>query len=349
MTRQREFGLDLTRAVAAALVLTVHFFMHSGFYDYPLQGVEMALASMVRMACMTCVPMFMMLTGWLCVDRRWSPGYYRKLLPILLTYVLAGCLCMLFNVAGRGVEIIPLGAFRRLLDYTAVPYGWYVEMYIGLFLLSPFLNAAWRGMGDRERRALVITMLLLTAVPTLVNAKWQILPDWWVQLYPLTYYFLGAWLREHPIRARGWALLLGWLGLAAAAGGAAFAARHGEFFIYSEWNNWGSLLVAGEAVCLFSLLVRCGDTGVPEPVRWCVGKLSQLSLPIYLLSYITDELFYPYLTAAIPDMPGRIPWLPLMVLAGLICAGVMAQAVDWAVKALMRIVPKMEKKYGGQE
>lgn len=344
MTKQREFGLDLARAAAAILVLSVHFFLNSGFYYTPLQGVGMALATMVRMACMTCVPLFMMLTGWLCIDRRWSLRYLLKLLPILLTYVLAGCACMVFNEVWYGMEITPLGAVRRLLEFSAAPYGWYIEMYIGLFLLAPFLNAAWRGLGGScGRLVLVITLLVVTAVPAVLNFRYKIVPSWWSNIYPLTYYFLGAWLREHPMRGKAWMLLLGWLGLSALTGGLICLRQQGQIFTGSDWNYYQSLLVVGETVCLFSLLVRCKGTGTPAPVRWCVGKLAQLSLPLYLLSYITDQLIYPRLMAAIPDMLGRFPWMPVVVLAGLLGAGVMAQAVDWAVKALMRLLPKMRE------
>ena len=168
----------------------------------------MALAVVGRMAHMTCVPLFMMLTGWLCIDRRWSPGYYRKLLPTLLVYGLAGCLRMLFSAVWMGIGITPLSAVHRLLDFNAAPYGWYIEMYIGLFLPSPFLNAAWKGLtGGRRALAGVLT--------------------------------------------------------------------------YREWNDYQSLLVVGETVCLFSLLARCRGTGIPASVRWCVGKRSQLPLSSY--------------------------------------------------------------------
>ena len=340
MTKQREFGLDLTRAAAVTLVLSVHFFQNSGYAETPLLGGAMALSTIVRMACLPCVPLFMMLTGWLCIGRRWSPGYYRKLLPILLTYVLAGAACMLFRIFWLGEEYSPRLFFLMMLEYSAAPYAWYIEMYIGLFLLSPFLNAAWRGLGDRERRALVITLAAVTFVPALLNFRYKLVPGWWANIYPLTYYFLGAWLREHPVRAKGWTLILGWLGLAALTGGVIFLRYKGQVFVSSNWNYYQSPLVAGETVCLFSLLVRRRGTGVPAPLRWCVGKLSQLSLPLYLLSYITDRLLYPHLTAAVPDMLGRLPWMPVMVLAGLAGAGVLAQAADWAVGALMRLAPK---------
>ena len=344
MAKQREFGLDLTRAAAATLVLSVHFFLNNGFYELPLQGVGMTLAAMVRMACMTCVPLFIMLTGWLCIDRRWSLGYFLKLLPILLTYVLAGCACMAFDAVWNGIGITPLDAVRRLLNFSAAPYAWYLEVYLVLFLLAPFLNAVWRRLdGGRGRLVLVIALLVVTAMPALLNFRRQLVPDRLGSLYLLTYYFLGAWLREHPVRGKAWMLILGWLGMSVLAGGLLCMRRQGELFLTDHWNYYQSPLVVGASVCLFSLLARCKGTGVPAPARRCIGKLSQLSLPLYLFSYITDRLLYPHLKAAVPDMLGRLSLMPVAVLAGLLGSGVMAQLADWVVKALMRLVPKRKE------
>ena len=94
---QRVFGLDMVRAAAGVLTLSVHFFLNNGFYDTPASGKSMLLACMVRMLCMSCVPLFMLLTGYTCVNREWSKGYYRKLLPVLLTYVLSGAACVAFR------------------------------------------------------------------------------------------------------------------------------------------------------------------------------------------------------------------------------------------------------------
>ena len=343
MAKEREFGLDAARAAAVTLVLTVHVFQNIGFYNINLQGPGMALAAMGRMACMTCVPLFLLLTGYLCVKRTWSPGYYRKLIPILLTYVLAGIACMAYQVIWLGTEIGPLGAAARLLGFYAAPYAWYVEMYVGLFLISPFLNAAWRGLGDREKLALVVTALAVIFLPPLTNIPGQILPDWWTDLYPLGYYILGAWLREHPIRANGWLLLAGWLGIGALSGALVFLFQHGQPLTYAPWNYYQSLLVAGESVCLFSLLVRCGGERL---VKWCVRRLAKLALPIYLLSYITDQLIYPRLIALAPTMTARFLLAPLAVIAGLAGAGVMAQFVDWIVTALTGLIPKPKQTAG---
>lgn len=104
---KRSFGLDLVRAAAGVLVLSVHFFLNNGFYQTPAAGGTMLLACMARMLCMTCVPLFLVLTGYTCIHREWSKAYYRKLLPVLLTYLGASGICLVFRVAVLKEAISP--------------------------------------------------------------------------------------------------------------------------------------------------------------------------------------------------------------------------------------------------
>lgn len=347
-TKRRAFGLDLVRAAAGVLVLSVHFFLNNGFYAEPVAGKSMLLACMVRMLCMTCVPLFLLLTGYLCVNRRWEKGYYRKLLPILLTYLLAGAACMVFRICWQGAEFSIRGIVGQFTAYCAAPYGWYIEMYIGLFLLSPFLNAAWHSLDERGKRALVLTLVGLTALPTLTNQLGSILPDWWTEIYPLTFYAVGAWLREHPIKMKGWRLLLCWLGMAALIGVKGYFTAGGGVYVWLPEDNWKSYVLLAQAVCLFSCLVRCTGERVPAPVRWCVGRVAELSLGMYLVSYISDQLVYPVLSQAVPSPHLRIWWMPVTVLCTVLCALVLAQLIDWAVKALMRILPAKTQNTAGR-
>lgn len=344
MDRQRDYGLDLTRAVAAVLVLAVHFFMNSGFYDVPLQGVGMALSTVVRMACMVCVPLFIMLTGYLCSQKTWKKGYYWGLLPVLLTYLLAAIVCMAFRVGLQGEHYRPVTFVLMFFEFSAAPYGWYVEMYIGLFLLTPFLNAAWNALPEKGRKALVLVLLVMTVLPTLTNARGPILPDWWTGIYPLTYYCLGAWLREHPLKLKKRWLLLGWLGLAAVAALGQFAMQRllmpDEPFRVIAVTYWAGVFTVGESVCLFSLLRGFDGSSAPKALRWCVSRVAALSLPIYLMSYIADQLVYPILNTAVPAVAARLPFILLTVLCSLVLSAVMAQLIDWAVKALLKLVPR---------
>lgn len=344
MSKQRTYGIDLARAVAICFVLAVHSFLYNGFYEHPLQGISMAGGTILRMAFISAVPLFLLLTGFLCINRRWSKGYYRKLLPVLLVYLLACAVCLLVQRFWVGETISVLGAFRRILDFSAAPYGWYVEMYIGLFLIMPFLNAGWHALDDGKRKVLVITLTAMTALPTLINLVYQIIPDWWTGMYPLTYYFLGAWLREHPIQAKRRWLFLGWIGIAAVVGLVYYVLhqviRPGQVFYSWDYNYRASLLTLVQTVGLFSCLRQFDGSRTPTPVKWCVNRVAKITLPIHLISYVTDVLIYPVLCRLVPTVALRICLLPVVVLLHLTISGIMAQVIDWASNCIMKLVPE---------
>lgn len=345
---QRNFGLELVRAAAGVLTLSVHFFLNNGFYETPAEGKTMLAACIVRMLCMSCVPLFLLLTGYTCINRRWSKGYYRKLLPVLFIYVMSGAACLAFRWFWLGERWGLKGLVRQFTVYAAAPYAWYIEMYIGLFLLSPFLNAAWHALEERGKRALTLTLVGLTALPGVVNQIGALLPTWWVGIYPLTYYVLGAWLREHPLRLRGWQLLACWLGLGAVMGVKGYFTAAGGTYLWMPEDQWGSFALTLQTVCLFSCLQRAKGEGAPTPVRWCVARVAKLSLPMYLVSYIVDQTVYPVLNQAVVQAQRRLFWMPLIVPVVVVCSLVLAQLVDWAAQALMRLIPTKAQDTGSE-
>ena len=339
VNRQRDFGLDLVRAAAGTLTLSVHFFLNNGFYETPAAGKTMLAACVVRMLCMTCVPLFLLLTGYTCINRKWSRGYYRKILPVLFTYLLSGAVCMAFRASVRGTGFTLTEVVKEFATDSAAPYGWYIEMYIGLFLISPFLNAAWHALEEGGKKALVFTLVFLTALPGFVNQFGTLLPTWWVGIYPLTYYALGAWLREHPLRWKGWQLLVCWFAVAAAAGVKGYFTAAGGVYAFIAADHWGSFALTLQSVCLFSCLRKGTGEKLPAPVRWCVGRVAKLALPMYLVSFVADYILYPVLNTAVPQAQRRLFCMPVAVPVVVLCSLVLAQLVDWAAEALMRIVP----------
>ena len=213
---QRDIGLDLTRILAFLAVPSVHFFLNSTYYDTAIVGPRMALMTVMRTAFMVCVPLYMLLSGYLSagkhipLTRSGLLGYYKKLLPIFLTYALSTGVILLYRVLWLGEEQTIRSAVKNLLSFQQ--YSWYMNMYFGLLLLTPFLNALWQSLATpTARRALLAVLLVLTVLPGMVNIydlhsaetllhPWlstsydQLVPDWWQRLYPITYYFLGGYL-----------------------------------------------------------------------------------------------------------------------------------------------------------
>ena len=171
-------------------------------------------------------------------------------------------------------------------------------MYVGLFLLAPFLNILYHALPDkRAKQGLLLVMVLLTGVPGLLDGMgWKnlFMPAWWTGMYPLTYYFLGVYIREHQPKLKkslGVGLILGMIALEAAI--TMWAAGGGKFVaVFGYYDSAAVMLLA---VVLF---VVCYDLEIKSPrLNRACERLSRFSLDIYLCSYITDTFFYPRLSA----------------------------------------------------
>lgn len=341
----KDLNLDLMRALAAFLVLSVHFFLNNGFYAQEVLGRRMLLMTMMRMGFMTCVPLFLVLSGYLCLKKSLSGRYYLGVVRIVLTYALCSVVCLGVRL-WRGESIGLTDAARMFLGYSAAPYAWYIEMYLGLFLLIPFLNLIWRGLSTRRGHlALIATMLALTTVPVAINFRYSIAPDWWMGIYPLLYYFLGAYFATYQPRPRWYWLMLGLAAAVVLGGTMMYVLSLGGVFQWLPLSDWyGPTTVL--STCLLFLLVRqIPVERWPRWAQWLVRKGSELSLGIYLLSWCFDSWLYPILTERVPNMLDRLPFYILIVPAVYLCSALASQGVEWVRRGITlgldRIFPRL--------
>ena len=131
---RRNSALDITRIVALFSVISVHFFLNNGFYSEPMFGKRMLVMTVMRSAFMICVPLFIMLTGYLMSRKTLSRGYYHGIVKTLGIYLLASLACAVYKIVNFGYK--PTWMIWGLFDYTTANYAWYIEMYICLLYTS---------------------------------------------------------------------------------------------------------------------------------------------------------------------------------------------------------------------
>ena len=198
----------------------------------------MFVATGIRMFFMICVPLFIILTGFLMCHKKLEGKYYLKIVKTLVIYILASLACLIFKAVVQGKILTPGVIFREITGFTGAPYAWYVEMYIGLFVLIPFLNLIFSGLRTKKKRlALIATCIFLTVLPQ--NLKY--LPNWWISLYPISYYFVGCHLREYKIKLKTPAKLLILLVAGLLGTLRTFMVCHGQHFKWSGWNDHSSI------------------------------------------------------------------------------------------------------------
>lgn len=357
--QSRNASMDIIRIVAAFTVLSVHFFLHNGFYGNIVQGVPMYIMVLMRTLFSVCVPLFMILTGYLMSHKTLSRKYYSGISKTLIVFVLATLACMIFKAVHDNEPLSLKSFILGTLDFTGANYSWYIEMYIGLFLLVPFLNLAYNKLKNkRQKQVLVLTLVFLTIIPTLFNifnfdnpAWWsdpkssdtfaKLVPSWWMGFYPIAYYFTGCYIREYGIKLKTRSMLVLFLLAILIFGTFNFYRSYGTTFksgIYVYWYGFEPYILS---VLLFVLLSRIKTDNMNEKVKFVLWKVSDLALGIYLISYIFDMLVYPVLNEKITTMTDRLPFYFVTVPIVFICSMLASAVMNIAAKYIQIFFNKL--------
>ena len=295
--RQRIIGLDLLRCCAIFFVIAGHFFsLNTEFRTSEFSGVSIFIQGIFFSLFSSGVPLFIMLTGYLNKNKTVTKEYYKSGIRVIVSYVFFSIITILFRkyYLHEGLSWAEWGL--KILDFSAIPYGWYIEMWIGLFLMTPFLNMLYKAIPTQwQKKILILTLYILTALPDLFNRyNVHLVPGFWSQCFPLTLFFIGTYISEYKPILNIWKLLCCILVLCLINPVATLAY---EFFygphtmIHIAGGSWG---VFGTiiAVSLFVLLYQIDIKH--SVIRKILTNISLLSLDMYLCCYIFDALTYPY-------------------------------------------------------
>lgn len=336
--RQRYVGLDIARIFALLCVIGVHFFLHTEFYDAPVAGLQMYIMVILRNFFMICIALFLLISGYLLGSKKLTVSYYLGLIRVISIYVLASLCCGVYRIAVRKEDLSVFEMLTGILSFSTAEYAWYVEMYIGLFLLAPLLNLMYDGLQTKKRRQVAIAILLvLTALPGVTNIFcargldwWMdpkidnqyilLLPEYFIPFYPVTLYLMGCYLKDYPVKCGKLLNLALILALTLATGMFNIYRSYGTTFIQGGWQTWGSLPVVALAAAVFVFFVGIKGEKLPGFIKTGLKWLSNFVFGAYLVSWIFDDLFYPMLRKSVPEMQLRLEWFPVMVLAVTVCS-----------------------------
>lgn len=296
---------------------------------------------------MICVPLFLIITGYLMKNKTLCKSYYFGLLRTLAIYILASLLCLLWRVVYFKEPMNLIRGILMIADYSACSYSWYIEMYIGLFLLIPFLNIVYRSLETRKKRLVLIgTLLILVAVPLQFNFAKQFFPQWWSSaLFPIMYYYIGSYMRDYPTHLKAvqlFLLALAWIGLWSLFNYYLCIITKENLYGWHDYTDWGSLQNVGSSVLVFSLcqLVRFARPNGLMPKL--LTHIATYSLGAYLLSWIFDKTLYPILLEAAGGFSALFPYCPIIVLCTFVGATLLSAVTTKVVETI--IAPLLAKR-----
>ena len=241
-----------------------------------------------------------------------------------------------------------------MLSFWDSGYAWYMEMYFSLYLIIPFLNHMYNGCKSRkEKTVLVLSMIVITSLPSVVNVYQFHRADWWAvrgdgdyytvllpflmkNMFPITYYFIGCWLSEFEFKLTKIQNLVMLVGSIVLSGLYDWWRSAPGVFVSDEWNDNGSLFYVIIGALFVSMFLKLDFSRVPETIKRIIMKLSGLCLGAYLVSYIFDEIAYPILNSQIESMPEKLNYI--VVVMGPIA--LLSLLLSWVLDLIYQLIDR---------
>lgn len=360
MAKSRNYSLDIIRIVAFCSVVGVHFFLNTDFYNTVLDTPLHLIMVIVRTFTLVCVPLFILLTGYLMNKKTLSKKYFLGIFKTLSIYILVSIPCYFHHQYFTGGDASINGLVLGILGFTAAKYSWYIEMYIGLFLLIPFLNLIYNNLKSKKHKQfLIIILICLSILPTILNtynlvdANWwlapafsnkfnNLIPSFWESLYPITYYFIGAYLSEFKIKTNSFKLFIYYLATGIIFSVYCFYRSYNHVFVSGKWQNWNSFPVTILSVLLFVLLSRIKTNNLNCKIKSGLKKLSDLCLGAYLISSLVDDLVYNFISKMVTnELNEQFKYYLVCVFSVIILSFLLSYLINVVYEILYTIVSKI--------
>ena len=333
MKKERLVGPDILRTLAIVLVMLTHLINYNSAYflHTDLRTPTWTVTVFIRFTVILCVPIFLLLTGYFLSTRKPDRKHFTSIISVMVSWFI---LSVITNIAEwHFFAPTAISIPRAILNIFSFSYGytWYVEMYLCLFLVIPYINIALDNMSRRAQLTLTLIVGALTFLPAfgksfIVTGIWfNGFPEQFEGIYCVGYYLIGAYIARHKPKPSPVLCALVFLGTVGLETALSYYYSDPE---YAWWlfTQYSAVTHAIAATALFLLLYRVEK--LPRPIGAVVKEISVCSFEMYLISYFTDKVFY-YWGSMTVKIPG-LEWLTSHALVitwacNMVCAYLLAR------------------------
>lgn len=198
------------------LIILMHSIIHTGVLEASSKaGIgTFVLVRFLYMLTQISVNCYVMLSGYFLVRSRFR---LKKIVEIWMEVAFYSfAIKLIFMLTGQ----IPLSAVALASCFFPILTGryWFITIYIGLYLLSPFLNIAIRAMDKRTHGLLILTLGLLFSAWSSIHPSFAGMNSGggWGLTWFVVLYLTAAWFSlYYTPKGKSKGKLLMWFGIAA--------------------------------------------------------------------------------------------------------------------------------------
>ena len=344
--RKRNLNVEALRILAMLLIVLGHCIGHNHLVEYTRPSAWSYLIKFFQIITFPATNIFVLITGYYQSQTTFK---IRKVLLLWLQIFFYSSILYLVSIISGRTALHPTECLKALLPISGNQY-WFLRVFLGLYLLSPFLNELVKTLPQRKFQLLLLTNFILFSLwrsflpfATTLNFEGGNSIIWFVVLY-----LTGAYLAKFPVsfsaRQIRWALL----GLTAFAYGT-WVALNG-ISCHLGLNGKGASLfteftafpIYGIAICALLLATTRKGSFTNERVRRMVTTCASSVLGVYMLheNIYVKRVLWPALD--LPSIPAGLLLPALLLTTCLIFIGcVFIDQLTWQL--VSRIVRNFTK------
>lgn len=281
----RNASLDLLRIFSMLLIILMHSIDHSGVLEASTKaGIgTFVLVRFLYMLTQISVNCYVMLSGYFLLRSRFR---LKKIIEIWMEVAFYSFVIKLIFMLTRE---IPFSAVALLSCFFPILTGryWFITIYIGLYLLSPFLNIAIRAMDKKTHGLLILTLGLLFSAWSSIHPSFAGMNSGggWGLAWFVVLYITAAWFSLYYVPSGKTSLkMLLWLGISAAVS-LLFCIPGGKIplvqSVAGTWFHYNSLPVFLSTVLIFSAFL---DLKIrKERLGRFITRIAPATLGVYLI------------------------------------------------------------------
>lgn len=157
---KRLVNLDLLRIVSMLMIVTLHFLGHGGVLNsLPVKSLGYYVAWFVEGISFVAVNCYVLISGYFLIDSKFT---VKKLL-ILMGEVFFYSVLIYFILLFSGFITFSWKGLLCFFPVLSQQY-WFVTMYLGMYVLSPFMNRVINALNQKQHLTWIIIFTLLFSI-----------------------------------------------------------------------------------------------------------------------------------------------------------------------------------------
>lgn len=320
--KQRSSNLELLRIISMCGIIMMHYFGMGGAVQEDLfPSFSWFLTHFLNSFAIPLVNCFVLITGYFLIKKnRFS---LKKPFELLLITALYGIVSYIICVYAGNAQLSIRGGLEALFPYI-IGKRWFVETYIILLLLAPFLGKLLRGLNRGQYHILLAIWLGVFCLWYSVGLSAPLLDDGYGIINFITLFMIGGyirlygadckWLNKHKMT-----YLIAFIGCALMT----FAF---SYFINPYGYAFVTNIVGAVVMFVFALQIDLGT-------KKCINKISEATFDTYFVhsDFNTCYLLISQLLGAkyVTDTPKMIPHLLFVILVVWVIGFIAFKARKW--------------------